>query len=64
MSFEILRLMAQEYADLHKEPQALPAIIDTMAYAYQRICQGEDPGPPWGIFPMPGMATPSTFVPT
>jgi hypothetical protein len=42
MSFEILRLMAQEYADRHKEPQSLPAIIDTMAYAYQRICQGED----------------------
>jgi hypothetical protein len=50
MSFEILRLMAQEYADLHKEPQALPAIIDTMAYAYQRICQGEDPWTALGDF--------------
>ena len=42
MSFEILRMMAQEYADQHKEPPSLPATIDTMAYAYQRICQGED----------------------
>ncbi len=50
MSFEILRLMAQEYADQHKEPQALPAPIDTMAYAYQRICQGEDPWTALGDF--------------
>ena len=50
MSFEILRLMAQEYADQHKEPQALPATIDTMAYAYQRICQGEDPWTALGDF--------------
>ena len=50
MSFEILRLMAQEYADRHKEPQALPATIDTMAYAYQRICQGEDPWTALGDF--------------
>lgn len=35
--------MAQEYADRHKEPPSLPATIDIMAYAYQRICQGEDP---------------------
>jgi hypothetical protein len=61
MSFEILTLMAQEYADQHKEPQAPPATIDTMAYAYQRICQGEEPR---GIFPMPGMATQSTSVQT
>ena len=50
MSFEILRLMAQEYADRHKEPQALPATIDTMACAYQRICQGEDPWTALGDF--------------
>ena len=35
MSFEILRMMAQEYADRHKEPPSLPATIETMAYAYQ-----------------------------
>lgn len=50
MSFEILRMMAQEYADRHKEPQSLPATIDTMAYAYQRICQGEDPWTALGDF--------------
>ena len=50
MSFEILRLMAQDYADRHKEPQPLPATIDTMAYAYQRICQGEDPWTALGDF--------------
>jgi len=43
MSFEILRQMAQDYADRHKDPSPLPATIDTIAYAYQRICQGEDP---------------------
>ena len=42
MKFETLRLMAQDYAERHKEPSLLPATIDTMAYAYQRICQGED----------------------
>src|SRR6266496_3776411 len=50
MKFETLRLMAQDYADRYKEPQPLPAIIDTMAYAYQRICQGEDPWTAWGAF--------------
>ncbi|HET7637294.1 MAG TPA: hypothetical protein VFK47_01005 [Ktedonobacteraceae bacterium] len=50
MSFEILRMMAQEYADRHKEPQSLPATIDTMAYAYQRICPGEDPWTALGDF--------------
>ena len=64
MSFEILRLMAQEYADRHKESPSLSATLDTMAYAYQRICQGEDPWTAWGIFLMPGMATPGTSVPT
>lgn len=42
MTFETLRLMAHDYADRHKEPSPLPALIDTMAYAYQRICHGED----------------------
>src|SRR5579859_5014268 len=50
MKFEILRLMAQDYADRHKEPPSLPATIDTMAYAYQRICQGEDPWTALGDF--------------
>jgi hypothetical protein len=63
MSFKILRMMAQEYADRHKEPLPLPATIDTMAYAYQRICQGEDPWSALGIFLTHGMATASTSVP-
>ena len=50
MNFETLRLMAQDYADRHKEPPPLPATIDTMAYAYQRICQGEDPWTALGDF--------------
>lgn len=50
MKFELLRLMAQDYADRHKEPPPLPATIDTMAYAYQRICQGEDPWTALGDF--------------
>src|SRR6266702_4639249 len=50
MKFETFRLMAQDYADRHKEPPSLPATIDTMAYAYQRICQGEDPWTALGDF--------------
>ena len=50
MKFETLRLMAQDYADRHKEPPPLPATIDTMTYAYQRICQGEDPWTALGDF--------------
>jgi hypothetical protein len=42
MTFEMLRMMVQEYADQHKEPAQLPAVIDTISVAYQRICQGED----------------------
>lgn len=50
MKFETLRIMAQDYADRHKEPPPLPATIATMAYAYQRICQGEDPWTALGDF--------------
>jgi len=50
MRFETLRLMAQDYADRHREPPPLPATIDTMAYAFQRICQGEDPWTALGDF--------------
>jgi len=50
MSFEILRLMAQDYADRHKDPLPLPATIDTIVYAYQRMCQGEDPWAALGDF--------------
>ena len=50
MNFETLRLMSQDYADRYQEPSALPATIDTMAYAYQRICQGEDPWTALGDF--------------
>ena len=64
MKFETLRMMAQDYADRHKEPPSLPATIDTMAYAYRGICQEKIPGLPWVIFPMPGMAMPSISDPT
>ena len=50
MKFETLRLMAQDYADQHKEPPPLPATIDSMTYAYQRICHGEDPWTALGDF--------------
>ena len=50
MRYETLRLMAQDYADRHKEPSSLPATIDTMAHAYYRICQGEDPWTALGDF--------------
>ncbi len=50
MTFETLRMMAQEYEDRKERPPLLPAIIDTMAYAYQRICQGEDPWTALGDF--------------
>jgi hypothetical protein len=47
---ETLRMMAQEYADRQKRPPQLPATIDTICYAYQRICQGEDPWTALGDF--------------
>ena len=50
MKFETLRLMAQDYADRYREPPPLPATIDTMAYAYERIWQGEDPWTALGDF--------------
>jgi hypothetical protein len=50
MKFETLHLMAQDYADRHKEPPSFPATIDTLAYAYQRNCQGEDPWTVMGNF--------------
>ena len=50
MKFETLRLMAQDYADRHKELQPLPAEIDTMALVYRSICQGEDPWTALGDF--------------
>jgi hypothetical protein len=50
MKFETLRMMAQDYADRHKEPSSLPATTDTMAFAYQRICRGEDPWTALGDF--------------
>jgi hypothetical protein len=50
MTFETFRIMAQDYADRHKEPPSLPTTIDTMAFAYQRICQGEDPWTALGDF--------------
>ena len=50
MGFETLRFMAQVYADEHKEPSPLPATVDTMVYACQRICEGEDPWTALGDF--------------
>jgi hypothetical protein len=42
VKLETLRLMAQDYAEWHREPSPLPAKIDTMAYSYHYICWGED----------------------
>ena len=50
MKLETLRLMAQDYANRHREPSPLPTTIDTIRYAYQRICQGEDPWTALGDF--------------
>jgi hypothetical protein len=50
MTFETFRFMLQAYADQQKKPSSLPATVDTMAYAYQRICQGEDPWTALGDF--------------
>ena len=50
MKFETLCMMAQTYADQKNASPTLPATIDTMASAYQRICQGEDPWTALGDF--------------
>ena len=64
MKFETLRLMAQDYADRHKEPPPLPATIDTMAYASNGFAREKTPGRPWEILPTPGMAMQSISDPT
>lgn len=50
MKFETFKFMLQAYADQQKTPSSLPKKVDTMAYAYQRICEGEDPWTALGDF--------------
>jgi hypothetical protein len=48
--FETLQAMAQAYNDKQKEPLIMPATIETMAWAYEQICTGEDPWTALGNF--------------
>src|SRR5260370_5721625 len=50
MKFETIRAMAQEDADMKKGPPILPATIETMTWAYNEICAGEDPWTALGNF--------------
>jgi len=50
LSFETLKAMAQEYHDRKQEPPILPGTIETMTWAYDEICAGEDPWTALGNF--------------
>jgi len=50
MKFEVLKAMAQAYKEKEKEPPVLPATIETMTWAYEQICKGEDPWTALGNF--------------
>jgi hypothetical protein len=50
LTFETLQAMAQAYDDKTKEPPLLPATIETMRWAYEQICTGEDPWTALGNF--------------
>lgn len=50
MSLEALTSLIRAYDDQHKGQPSPPAVIDTIAYAYQRICEGEDPWTALGDF--------------
>jgi hypothetical protein len=49
-TFATLQAMAQAYHDQQKEPPILPATIETMQWAYEQICGGEDPWTALGNF--------------
>lgn len=50
LSFEVLQSMARAYHDTKQEPPVLPATIETMQWAYEQICAGEDPWTALGNF--------------
>jgi hypothetical protein len=50
MSFNMLQALAQEYKRRQQEPPLMPATIETMTWAYEQICNGEDPWTALGNF--------------
>lgn len=50
MSFNMLRAMAQAYKEMQQDPPLMPTTIQTMTWAYEQICKGEDPWTALGNF--------------
>ncbi len=50
LSPETIRLMAQTYEEWMQDPSALSRPLETMKWAYQQICAGEDPWTGLGSF--------------
>ena len=50
LSPETIRLMAQAYEEWMQDPSALSRPLETMRWAYQHICAGEDPWTGLGSF--------------
>ena len=50
MKFETLQAMARTYYNMMQEPPILPATIETVTWAYDEICAGEDPWTALGNF--------------
>src|SRR5713226_8986295 len=50
LSPETIRLMAQTYEEWMQDPSALSRPLETMTWAYQQICAGEDPWTGLGSF--------------
>jgi hypothetical protein len=50
LSPETIRLMAQTYEEWMQDPSALSRPLETMRWAYQQICAGEDPWTGLGSF--------------
>src|SRR6266704_3112958 len=50
LSPETIRLMAQTYEEWMQDPATLSRPLETMQWAYQHICAGEDPWTGLGSF--------------
>jgi hypothetical protein len=50
LRYETLRTMAQAYHEQKQEPPVLPITLETMKWAYEQICAGEDPWTALGNF--------------
>jgi hypothetical protein len=50
LSPETIQLMAQTYEEWMQDPSALSRPLETMKWAYQKICAGEDPWTGLGSF--------------